>query len=220
MRKASRDRSPYVRPTLRPAVYVLHLAVLFVSISCCSGDYDDIVNLDSTGTVIVCFGDSITAGEGVGKGEAYPAILSKTLNVDVLNAGMPGNVTLDGLRRLPTAVFQRRPPTVILQFGGNDLNRGYSATQAAENLIVMADCLRQAHPRTNIVIVAPGQVLAEPRLQKMNGVLLVSIDDLLRRYYDPATRHPSKAGQAAIGEMLVQVLRQGGQDSGDIKSAN
>ena len=134
MRKASRDRSPYVRPTLRPAVYVLHLAVLFVSISCCSGDYDDIVNLDSTGTVIVCFGDSITAGYGVGRNQTFPALLAESLEMTVVNAGVDGDTTADALARLDRDVMAHDPRLVLVQFGGNDFRKKMDKRETFANL--------------------------------------------------------------------------------------
>ncbi len=61
-----------------------------------------IVNLDSKGQDVICFGDSITSGEGVGIEDSYPSILSKLL------------------KRLDTDVLSKNPYLVIIEFGGND----------------------------------------------------------------------------------------------------
>lgn len=62
---------------------------------------------------IVCFGDSITR-------RGYPQELAKLLGVDVLNAGIAGNTTRQGLRRLEPSVFNYRPKVVVILFGTND----------------------------------------------------------------------------------------------------
>lgn len=62
---------------------------------------------------VVCFGDSITK-------RGYPEELGKILGVTVVNAGIPGNTTADGLKRLQTDVLDQNPSVVIVLFGTND----------------------------------------------------------------------------------------------------
>lgn len=62
---------------------------------------------------VVCFGDSITK-------RGYPEELGKILGVTVVNAGVPGNTTADGLKRLQTDVLDHKPSVVIVLFGTND----------------------------------------------------------------------------------------------------
>lgn len=62
---------------------------------------------------IVCFGDSITK-------RGYPAELAKILDVQVIAAGVAGNSTTDGLKRLQTEVIDQAPTHVIVLFGTND----------------------------------------------------------------------------------------------------
>lgn len=62
---------------------------------------------------VVCFGDSITK-------RGYPEELGKILGVTVVNAGIPGNTTADGLKRLQTDVLDHKPSIVIVLFGTND----------------------------------------------------------------------------------------------------
>ena len=77
-------------------------------------------NLDSPGTTIVAFGDSITYGVGASQAAAYPSALSRRLGVEVINAGVPGETSAEGLARLPE-VLELDPWLVIIEFGGNDL---------------------------------------------------------------------------------------------------
>ena len=88
--------------------------------------------------VLVCFGDSLTAGAGVAPDEAYPAFLQQRLDgagysYRVVNAGVNGNTTKDGVTRLPE-VLERHPQVVVVEFGGNDGLRGLPIAQSERNL--------------------------------------------------------------------------------------
>jgi len=91
--------------------------------------------------LIVCFGDSLTAGYGADEGETYPDDLQKDLNNDgfryrVVNAGVSGNTTKDGVDRL-AGVIAMHPAIVVLEFGGNDGLRGFKVQTTRDNLSQM-----------------------------------------------------------------------------------
>ncbi len=95
--------------------------------------------------VIVCFGDSITAGYGVAPGQAYPADLQKDLDARgyhyrVINSGISGNTTKDGADRLKD-VLRLHPAVVIVEFGGNDGLRGIPITDSQRNLETIVSTL-------------------------------------------------------------------------------
>jgi acyl-CoA thioesterase-1 len=88
--------------------------------------------------VIVAFGDSLTAGFGADTGDSYPDYLEKDLNAmgyryQVINQGISGNTTKDGVDRLPDALHLK-PVLVIVAFGGNDGLRGLPIASTRENL--------------------------------------------------------------------------------------
>ena len=88
--------------------------------------------------LIVCFGDSLTAGYGAEEGESYPDFLQKDLNQDgfryrVVNQGESGDTTKDGVDRLP-GVIAMKPAIVVVEFGGNDGLRGVKVETTRENL--------------------------------------------------------------------------------------
>jgi acyl-CoA thioesterase-1 len=88
--------------------------------------------------VIVAFGDSLTAGYGADPGESYPDYLEKDLNAEgyhyqVINQGISGNTTKDGVDRLQDALGLK-PALVIVAFGGNDGLRGLPIASTRENL--------------------------------------------------------------------------------------
>jgi acyl-CoA thioesterase I len=88
--------------------------------------------------VIIAFGDSLTAGYGADTGDSYPDYLEKDLNANgyhyqVINQGISGNTTKDGVDRLPDAL-RLKPAVVIVAFGGNDGLRGLPIASTRENL--------------------------------------------------------------------------------------
>ena len=87
---------------------------------------------------IVAFGDSLTAGLGVAAEEAYPARLQRRLDEQglryrVINAGVSGDTTAGGVRRVDW-VLKSRPVLVILELGGNDGLRGLNLDETKANL--------------------------------------------------------------------------------------
>jgi acyl-CoA thioesterase-1 len=87
---------------------------------------------------IVAFGDSLTAGLGVPAEEAYPAQLQHRLDEQgiryrVINAGVSGETTAGGLRRVEW-VLKSRPHVVLLELGANDGLRGLNLEQTKTNL--------------------------------------------------------------------------------------
>lgn len=98
--------------------------------------------------LIDCFGDSITAGYGVEPGRAYPDDLQADLDnrgyqYHVVNSGIPGNTTKDGVDRLK-AVLALHPAIVIVEFGGNDGLRGIPIADTRRNLNTIVGTLLQA----------------------------------------------------------------------------
>lgn len=99
--------------------------------------------------VLVCFGDSITAGYGLQTGEAYPDFLQKKLDArgyryQVGNQGTSGATTKDAVASLPT-ILRLHPEIVIVEFGGNDGLRGLPLDQTRRNLDQVLSGLEAAH---------------------------------------------------------------------------
>ena len=104
---------------------------------------------------IVAFGDSLTIGLGLLEQEAYPALLQKKIDeagyqFEVINAGVSGDTSAGGLRRLDWAL-EGNVKVLIVAFGGNDGLRGLPAGQMKENLSAIID---RARERDIVVILA------------------------------------------------------------------
>jgi acyl-CoA thioesterase-1 len=101
-----------------------------------------------TRPLLVCFGDSLTAGYGTDPGESYPDVLQKLLDAEgyryrVVNSGISGNTTKDGLDRIPR-VIAKHPQIVVVEFGGNDGLRGLPIEQTEANLAEIIERLQKS----------------------------------------------------------------------------
>lgn len=91
---------------------------------------------------IVALGDSLTSGVGADEAGAYPDFLSRELGEPVLNRGVSGDTTEDGLRRLEKDVLAANPRVVIVWLGANDILRQLSEAQAVENLTQIVEAIQ------------------------------------------------------------------------------
>ena len=99
--------------------------------------------------IIVCFGDSITAGYGLENGQAYTDFLQQKLDshgyhYKVNNQGTSGATTKDAVASLPS-ILHLHPEIVIVEFGGNDGLRGLPTDQTHKNLDTVLSTLADAH---------------------------------------------------------------------------
>jgi len=88
--------------------------------------------------VIVCFGDSLTAGFGLDSGQSFPDLLQRDLDLRgykyrVENLGVSGDTTQDGLARVSMALALK-PAIVVLELGANDGLRGQPVSGIERNL--------------------------------------------------------------------------------------
>lgn len=95
-------------------------------------------------TLVLVFGDSLYAGYGLAPDEGFAPDLQKALNkagqnVKVHNAGVSGDTTAAGLRRLDFVLdsLSRKPDLVLLGLGGNDMLRGLNPSETRANMEVM-----------------------------------------------------------------------------------
>jgi acyl-CoA thioesterase-1 len=104
-----------------------------------------------TRRAIVCFGDSITAGFGLDAGQSFPDLLQQDLDrrglaYRVVNLGVSGDTTQDGLARVFMALAEK-PAVVVLELGGNDGLRGIPLSITQANLARMIEQFQGAGAR-------------------------------------------------------------------------
>ena len=93
---------------------------------------------------IIAFGDSLTAGFGIPQDEAYPAALQAILDAEgypyeVINAGVSGETSAGGVRRLDWVLEERDVAVFILELGANDGLRGLRPSEMKKNLNTIID---------------------------------------------------------------------------------
>lgn len=175
---------------------------------------------------IVILGDSITAGYGLDRDRAYPAVLQKKVDAaklpyTVVNAGVSGDTTAGGLRRVEWAIGAGAD-VLVIALGGNDGLRGIPPTQTATNLEGIIRRAREKSPGVRILLAgmrmgrnmgadytrefeavfpaaarAHDAVLIPFLLEDVGGVPELNQSDAI---------HPNAEGQKRIAETVWKVL--------------
>ncbi len=105
---------------------------------------------------IVFLGDSLTAGYGVGEEKAFPALVAEKIRAadlpyEVINAGLSGDTSSGGLRRLDW-LLQKPIDVLVLALGANDGLRGLSPEVMQKNLEAIITKTRAKNPQVQIVL--------------------------------------------------------------------
>jgi lysophospholipase L1-like esterase len=119
---------------------LIGLTLLLSLLACDSGQ---IFHKLRPGSKILAFGDSLTHGTGAAPGQGYPEQLEALIARKVINAGVPGEVSAEGVRRLPALLDEHQPDLVIICHGGNDLLRKLGKQQLSDNLRRMFEAVNQ-----------------------------------------------------------------------------
>ena len=178
---------------------------------------------------LLFFGDSLTAGLGLEdpSAQAFPALIQKKLDDAglpwrVVNAGLSGETSAGGLRRVDW-ILRQRVEVFVLVLGGNDGLRGLPPETTRANLQAIIDRVRAKSPATKIVlagIAAPPNMGADftrafaaifPELAEKNHVAFIPF--LLEgvggrpEFNQPDGIHPNVQGHAIVAETVWAVLK-------------
>lgn len=192
------------------------LALLFV-LAGCGGKVPQLPKIGAN-DVIVAFGDSLTYGTGAAETESYPAVLAQLIGHQVVSAGVPGEVTAQGLERLPEVLAEHQPKLVIVCLGGNDMLRRLSDAETIANLRAIIRKVKEsgAHavligvPRPALLTSAP-KFYAEIAQEFSLPYESAAVTSVL---YHPGLKsdsiHPNAAGYRKIAEAVAALLRKAG----------
>jgi lysophospholipase L1-like esterase len=167
-------------------------------------------------SVVLAFGDSLTSGVGAEEEASYPAVLARLLGCRVVNGGVAGEVTREGLVRLPDLLQRHQPQMVILCFGGNDMLRKLNDEEIARNLREMVRVARQAGadvvllgvPQPGLLrscaAVLPGDCGGTRSGLRGRDCVADSLDAFAEKRPDP----PNASGYRHLAERLAEVIRK------------
>ena len=177
--------------------------------------------------VVLFFGDSITAGYGIDPAQAFPALIQQKTDAlgwhfKVVNAGLSGETTAAGLRRIDW-ILKRRIDFLVLELGGNDGLRGIPLHTTRANLQSIIDRTKKKYPQAQIVVAGmqmPPNLGPEytaqfraifPYLAKENSIALIpflleGVGGVAELNLSDAI-HPTPEGHRVVAENVWKVLK-------------
>ena len=172
-----------------------------------------IKNYPSAGTDIIAFGDSLVAGVGAESGMDFVSLLSQKIGKPIINLGVPGETTEQGLARVG-ALDQYHPKVVLLLFGGNDYLRRLSQEETFANLSTVIEEI-QSRGAIVLLLGVRGGVLSDhfrgPFDDLSKKYHTAYVPDVLAGLFGHADLmsdevHPNSSGYARIAERIYPVL--------------
>lgn len=195
------------------------IAVIFLGVSTIVFVFfkpSKITNYPSVGTSVVMFGDSLIEGIGATEGGDLPSLLSKKLGVNVVNMGVRGQTSEQGLSRVGT-VLKHDPKVVLVLFGGNDYLHRVPQDETFRNVDKIVGTL-QGYGAVVVLLGIQGGILDDPyeeefrKISKNRGALyvpnvlegVIGEQDLM---FDEV--HPNNKGYEIIANKIYPVVKKG-----------
>ncbi len=205
-------RFPIAPIALRGAFLVLALLI-----AGCGPKGPQVAKLDA-GATVLAFGDSLTFGTGAGTADSYPAHLERLIGRKVVRSGVPGEVSEEGLARLPEVLDEVKPALLVLCHGGNDFLRKMDDEKARANVREMVKSARDrsipvvliATPKLGFGVVTPkfyGELGAEFGIPVESGILESVLTD---KSLKSDLVHPNGQGYRKIAEAVAALLKKAG----------
>ena len=173
----------------------------------------------SSKDTILAFGDSLTYGYGTSTNNSYPSILSSLSHLNITNAGINGETSADGLRRLPAYLQDKSIKLIILCFGGNDIMQRLSMHSLKTNLRTMIQMAKEKNiqvllisvPNLNLFGLSPlslyEEIAEEENIPLLSGLLA---EVLSQPSLKSDQIHPNALGYKMMGEKIYEKLKEKG----------
>ncbi len=193
---------------------LLLITFCMILIAGCSRSVSPLTKLTET-DVILAFGDSLTYGTGVSSEMSYPSVLASRIGRTVINEGIPGELSSDGLLRLPRLLDEYQPSLVVICHGGNDFLRKQPIEQLEHNLKQMVQLARDAGAEVILVAVPQPKLLmlsdAKVYQKVANEMHVAFVDDALSDILSETNLksdavHPNAQGYQLLAEAIEAVL--------------
>lgn len=195
--------------------WIIFIIIFFLGFYIFNSKQNDKIMLQSS-TKILAFGDSLTYGYGASKDHSYPSQLAKLLNVEVINEGVSGEVSEEGLKRFIKTFNKVNPNILILCHGGNDILRKYDLKKTKENIKHMINFAKDKHSRV-ILIGVPNWnnffgISTEKIYYELAEELDIELEDkiLKKIMYDNTLKsdqiHPNDKGYEIMAIALKKII--------------
>ena len=164
--------------------------------------------------VVLAFGDSLTAGMGASAANSYPSVLSQLAERNVVNAGVSGEETAQGAKRLAGVLRQVNPDLLLLLEGGNDILRNRDLRRTKQNLAAMIELAHSMEIEVVLIGVPEKPLFSSvaPLYEDLaDQYKIVLIDNLLasllrKSQYKSDAVHLNKQGYRVMAESIYAVL--------------
>jgi len=196
------------------------LALALLLAMAIAGCGDKVPRLSPVGPndIIVAFGDSLTYGTGARENESYPAVLAQLIERKVIRAGVPGEVTEQGLARLQEVIDEHRPALMIVCLGGNDMLRHAADAQIQANLREIIKTIRGQGISVMLVgvpkpalVTSAAPFYAEVATEfgiPYEGAIVTDV--LYQRDLKSDPIHPNAKGYRRMAEAIARLLKKAG----------
>ena len=201
--------------TIQQLFYLLAFSLL---LGACTENTPRLPPLNNN-SVILAFGDSLTRGNGASEEQSYPAVLSRLTGRTVVNAGISGEVSAQGLQRLPALLDRLRPDLLLLCHGGNDMLRRFSTDITRNNIEAMISLAAERGipvlligvPKPGLMFLKPATFYAEiaehyDLVYEGDMIAEVASDNSLKS----DQIHPNADGYGQIAAALHRLLQESG----------
>lgn len=185
---------------------------LFFLLSSCGGNKEN-KNIMQ----IICFGDSLTKGFGAKDYQGYPYWLQQMVDVPVVNLGVNGNTSADGLKRIDEVLkyVSKAPSVVVVEFGANDFFQQLPLNYTKKNMEQIVDKLLSAG--ATVVVASPEDTELNEIFQMLKSVAdnkkVKFIDGILNEFWNKRELfsdqvHPNSQGYKLVADKIYKNLSE------------
>jgi lysophospholipase L1-like esterase len=200
------------------AINWIFIAALLCGVVACQPSQPSLSRLNED-AVILAFGDSLTYGVGASSSQDYPSILANLTGRKVINAGVSGEISAEGLQRLTGLLDETQPKLLLLIHGGNDILRNLPSQQTQVHLRAMIHLAKQRNievlmlgvPKLGLVLLHSADFYAELAQAEQ-----IPLDDhtlpeiLANNALKSDAIHPNDAGYRQMAERILELLHETG----------
>ncbi len=171
-------------------------------------------------SVILAVGDSLTYGFGTqNPTQSYPAILERLSGYKVINTGINGETSEEGLKRLPQLLKEYKPALTIICYGGNDILQHLSMQKLEENLNKMVEMVQRSGSKAILIAVPNFTLTGLKPLELYSNVadrysipiVEDALSDILSDYSLKSDYvHPNAKGYQVLAKEVYKIMQENG----------